>query len=78
MWMIVTQHVTDAGGGLFEGFVRGQSGFKHRVEDAAVHRLQTVAHVRQRASDDDAHGVVDVAALHFSNQFGFRNNLIWK
>ena len=36
----------------------------HRVDDAAVHRLEPVAHVGQRAADDDRHRVVDVAALH--------------
>src|SRR5690606_31741946 len=36
----------------------------HRVDDAAVHRLETVAHVGQRAGDDHAHRVLDVAALH--------------
>ncbi len=36
----------------------------HRVEDAPVHRLQAVAHVGQRARDDDAHRVLEVRALH--------------
>src|SRR5205085_7316637 len=37
----------------------------HPVEDAAVNRLQTVADVRQRAADDDRHGVVEEARPHF-------------
>ena len=36
----------------------------HRVEHAAVHRLEAVADLRQCAADDHAHRVVDVAALH--------------
>ena len=36
----------------------------HRIEDAPVHRLQSVARVRQRAGHDHAHGVIEVAALH--------------
>ena len=36
----------------------------HRVENAPVHRLQTVAHVRKRAADDHAHRVIEIAALH--------------
>ena len=36
----------------------------HRVQHAAVHGLETVADLGQRAADDDAHRVVDVAALH--------------
>jgi hypothetical protein len=29
-----------------------------------VHRLQAVAHVRQRAPDDHAHGVVEIRLAH--------------
>ena len=36
----------------------------HRVEDAAVHGLEPVAHVGQRAADDDGHRVVEVRRLH--------------
>ena len=35
---------------------------QHRVQDAALHRLQAVAHVGQRARRDDAQRVVQVAA----------------
>ena len=35
-----------------------------RIEDAAVHRLQPVAHVGQRAADDHAHRVIEIGALH--------------
>ena len=35
----------------------------HREEDAPVHGLEAVAHVGQRAADDDAHRVVEVRAL---------------
>ena len=36
----------------------------HRIEDAAVHRLQPVADVGQRARHDHAHRVIEVGALH--------------
>ena len=35
----------------------------HRPEDAALHRLQAVAHVGQRAADDDAHRVLEERGL---------------
>jgi hypothetical protein len=35
----------------------------HRVEDAALDRLQPVAHIRQRAGRDDGQCVVEVARL---------------
>ena len=36
----------------------------HRVEDAAMHGLQAVAHVGQRAPDDHAHRVVEIRPPH--------------
>ena len=36
----------------------------HRIEDAAMDRLQPVAHVRQGARDDHAHGVIEIALPH--------------
>src|SRR5579871_5212979 len=36
----------------------------HRVEDAAVHRFQPVAHVGKRARDDDRHRIVEEARAH--------------
>ena len=41
-----------------------EPGVVHRVEDAAVDRLEPVAHVRQRAAHDHAHGVVEVGGAH--------------
>ena len=38
----------------------------HRVQDAALDRLQSVAHVRQGALDDDAHRVVEIRAAHLA------------
>src|SRR6202044_2260700 len=36
----------------------------HRVEHATMHGLQTVAHVRQRATHDHRHRVVEVRGAH--------------
>ena len=40
----------------------------HRVEDAAMHGLQAVAHVGQRARYDHAHGVIEIGALHLVDE----------
>ena len=48
----------------------------HRIQNPAVNRLQTVPDVRQSTADDNAHGVVDVAALHLAYQLGLRDHLI--
>ena len=43
--------------------VGGQTLLPHRVQDAALHRLESVAHVRQRAGGDDRQRVVEVPRL---------------
>jgi hypothetical protein len=41
---------------------------RHGVEDAALHRLEPVAHVGQGARGDDAEGVVEVAAARLLDE----------
>ncbi len=43
-------------------------------ENAAMHRFQAVAHVGQRAADDDPHGVVEVARVFISSTMSMRSN----
>ena len=42
---------------------RRQAQFAHRVDDAALHRLQPVADLRQRAIENDVHRIVEVGLL---------------
>ena len=44
----------------------------HRVKDAALHRLQAIARVREGAGDDDGHRVIDVRRLHDVGDIGGR------
>ena len=45
----------------FFGFdVRPEPQLRHRVDDAALHRLEAVRDVRQGAVEDDVHRVVEV------------------
>ena len=46
------------------GLVVAQAHLVHGVEDAALHRLEAVAHVGQGARGDDAHGVVQIRRAH--------------
>ena len=62
--MIFTDHVTDDARGLDVLLVRRMSLLIHRIQDAAMHGLQPVARVRQRARHDHAHRVIEVGALH--------------
>src|ERR1700681_4774591 len=36
----------------------------HRKKNAAMHRLQSVADIGQRAADDHRHGIVEIRPLH--------------
>src|SRR5438874_2564362 len=56
--------VADDARGLLVTAIPHQAEELHRVQHAAMHRLQTVADVRQRASDDDGHRVVQVRLPH--------------
>ena len=44
--------------------VRLQAELVHHVQHATMDRLQPIAHVGQRAPDDDGHGVVEVRRAH--------------
>ena len=63
--MIPAQHVADRGGALAVRLIRCEAVFVHRVQNAAMHRFQTVPHVRQRTADDDGHRIIQKCGAHF-------------
>ena len=62
--MVFADHVTDDARGLEVRLVAVRAELGHREQHAAVHRLEAVADVRERAPHDHAHGVIEVAAAH--------------
>ena len=74
--MIPAQHVADAGRRFFERLVGRQPVLIHGVENAPVHGLQTVAHIRQRTADNDGHRVVDIRALHLMHELRLHDPLL--
>ena len=62
--VIFTHDVADHARRLHVFLVGRMALLVHRIEDAPVHRLQSVAHVGERPRHDYAHGVIEVAALH--------------
>ena len=60
--VVLAHHLADDEGALAVGPGRLQAEVVHRVEHAAVDRLQAVAHVGQRPADDHAHRVIEVRA----------------
>ena len=62
--VIVAHHLADDLGALGVGASRPEAQLVHRVEHAAMDRLQAVAHIWQRAPDDHRHRVVEVRGAH--------------
>ena len=58
--MELAEHVTDRARGFLVLGRGGQAEFGHRVDDASLHGLQTVADVRQRTVEDHVHRIVEV------------------
>ena len=63
--MIFTQHLTHDTCALLAWPAMQVPQFLHPEENAAVHRLETVSHIRQRTGHNHAHRIVDVAFSHF-------------
>ena len=61
--VVEAHHVADHAGTLVPAPVGSVSAVPHRVQDAAVHGLEAVAHVREGAPHDHGHGVVEVGLL---------------
>ncbi len=66
--VVLPHHLADDAGALRERLVGTESAVVHAVDHAAVHGLEPVLDARQRATDDDAHRVVEIAALHLGLQ----------
>ena len=62
--MVFAHHVADDAGALAGGLVGRQAHLLHGVQNAAMHRLESVADVGQRAPDDHRHRIVEIRLLH--------------
>lgn len=66
--VVLTDNFADRPGRLLVWAVGVDAALVHRVQDAAVHRLQAVAHVRQGARRDDRHRILDKRLLHLATE----------
>lgn len=73
MRVVLAHDFADHAGALVERTLGAVAAVEHCVQDAAVHRFQSVAHVREGTPDNDRHGVVQVGPLHFSLQVDLFN-----
>ena len=62
--MEFTHGLADNPGALHVPAVMQQAGIVHVIENAAVHRFQSVTHIRQGAADDYRHRIVEIRLLH--------------
>ncbi len=62
--MVVAHDVADDLGALAIRPAGDEAALLAGIEDAAMDRLQPVAHVGQRAADDHAHRVIEITRLH--------------
>src|SRR5207237_2564172 len=72
--MVFAEHVADDARALHVRAVPDVVRFVHCEKHAPVDRFQAVAHVREGAPDDHAHGVIEVGAPHLlleGNREGF-------
>ncbi len=58
--VVLTHHVTDHAGRLHVGPLGRLALLVHREQHPAVHRLETIAGVRKRPTDDHAHRIVEI------------------
>jgi hypothetical protein len=62
--VILAEHVADHACALDVRAVPDVVGLVHREQDAPVNGLEAVAHIRERAPHDYAHGVIEIGAPH--------------
>ena len=75
MGVVLTDDVADDTRGLLIGAIPVIVQFVHREENATVHRFETVPDIRERAANDHAHRVIEVAAAHFFFQRNWKSFL---
>ncbi len=77
--VVLSEHFPDHRGCLFEGPVVVHAEFVESEKNAAVNRLEAVAHIRKGTRHDHAHGVIEVRDFHLifdktvDDFFGHRN-----
>ena len=64
MRMVLAHDFADDAGALARGAVGLKAHLLHGVQNAAVHRLQSVADVGQSAADDHRHRIVEIRLPH--------------
>ena len=75
MGVILTQHLTYNTRTLLVGAIACVANAQHTEEYAAVNRLETIAHIRERTGHNHRHTVVDVRGLHLLLDIDLQNSV---
>ena len=74
MGVILTDYIADDTRRFLVGAIPVVGQLVHREQNPAVHRFQTIPHIRERPSDYDAHGVIEIRTPHLlfeAYRYGF-------
>jgi hypothetical protein len=71
--VVLTDHVADHAGRLLVRLVPVVAELPHGEQHAPVHRLESIADIREGAPHDHAHGVIEVGLPHFVLQVDLEN-----
>ena len=73
MRVILTDYVTNGTGGLSMGALWGDAAFIHRIQNAAMNRLQAVANIGKRARNNNAHRILEERRAHLFAKLSRKN-----
>ena len=62
--MVFTHRITDDTGTLSMRLVRTVIQLDHRIQNPALHRLQSISDIRQSPGGNYAHRIIDIGFLH--------------
>ena len=65
MGMKISHDLANNLGALAIRLIGSKSHFIHAIKNTAMDRLQPVPDIWERSPNDDAHGVINIGALHF-------------
>ena len=73
MGVELPHHIAHHASALIEGTIGSIPAVIHRVDDATMHRLESITHIGQGATDNNRHRVIQIRTLHFGLQVDLLN-----
>ena len=68
MGVELTHYIAHHASTLIEGTIGSIPAVIHRVDDTTMHRLESITHIGQGATDNNRHCIVQVGTLHLGLQ----------